>query len=83
MNVINKVYYLPICTEHVSFLRTEPIDGIHYVLHACMMQSETALGAPSIGLSDSRFFFKAGSIPSTRQAKDLPDTAELRLRTVM
>ena len=86
MNGISHVYHLSISTKHVSVSRTEPIDGIHYVFHSCMMhwQPEMVLGAPGIRLSYSGFFsFKAGSIPSTRQAKDLPETAEFRLHMVM
>ena len=50
MNSISHLYHLSIRTKHVSVSRTEPFDGFHYVFHAGMMKSETALGAPSIRL---------------------------------
>ena len=35
-NGISHVYHLSIRAKHVSVFRTEPIDGIHCVFHACM-----------------------------------------------
>ena len=52
---ISCVYHLSNRAKH----RTEPIGGIHYVFHACMKQSGAALDAPSIRLSDSRFFLQS------------------------
>ena len=43
-NCISHVDHLSIREKHVSVFRTEPIDGIHYVFHACMPASGT--GSP-------------------------------------
>ena len=49
-NSISHIHHLSIRAKHVGVFRTEPIDGIHYVLHACMPGVQRVIFRPSVQL---------------------------------
>ena len=66
-------YHLAISTLYVLVFGTNEVDGIHHVLHARVIQPETTLDTPL-----RRLIQRLGSMPSTRHAINLPETAELK-----